>query len=846
MNTLIGSFARMDKYKTQKSIIVDNMEEASYYCNTAQTTHTGIKKFPDQTSGQDIYLVSARDVTMRSKTDELIRRAIVQRSRIQAHSLMMEIKEKHHILQVKTDAVLYAKKRDEPHWPVSAEMKFGATRREKIEKETRDLKIWTLAPPQVQKDTYRHTTQAWQQPLGELSETEAFDPKCLLQLNRAFIDGFAGAGKSETLMQLRDLFEAEGKRVEVCSFTHAAANLVDGVTAHNLLGVNRLGKQSDMQLKRITSGIDVVLIDEISMIPASIYMILSQLPEHVRVFGFGDFRQLPPVEGCDNGRAYNDTTMFRSLFGYNLVTLRKQWRQDASAANKLIEFYEVARECGVEATLKAGKYLPEDIKVSTYEEPYALPMRNICFTNIKRKSVNSAIMKREFKEPVGINQRIFVGYDKKPGNRYTVERFNARKAMELITYPEKYRSVFKSSRDGVDENAVLDMLKRYVANAIIDTNGNGYKQVEYYRASHGRGRWTPDESLSLFTMARPVRHIIGVDYYTDIDCANCHPAILRQLCARMDIKVPRLDEYVGNRQAIFELLAQELKTDKDMAKKLILATINGGEALYKQLSAEKCEWMRQFKEEMRTIGNAFVERYPERAAEHKRERRDKSKFEGSDIGAFVNSFMIEGEVQVLEVIVREMEQRGLLGMNGDDVVLCADGLMVPTSEKITRALLDEIEVAIRTHTKYEMQLLTKPMSPAELPADLLVRWKTPEMLEMLNPRLWDEFTHLAEGMPVIANATDKREGYCNNQTFKISKIKPEEIDLDDGEGSTVWGVPMFKFKKEFRPAYCTTAHKAQGATIREVYGIHELEKMSANGAYVALTRASDVKNVIIF
>jgi ATP-dependent exoDNAse (exonuclease V) alpha subunit len=74
----------------------------------------------------------------------------------------------------------------------------------------------------------------------------------------------------------------------------------------------------------------------------------------------------------------------------------------------------------------------------------------------------------------------------------------------------------------------------------------------------------------------------------------------------------------------------------------------------------------------------------------------------------------------------------------------------------------------------------------------------------------------------------------------------EEKDADASGNKLFLAVTMERFRKDFRPAYCITSYKAQGDTIEGVYGIHELDEIGANGAYVCLTRATDPKNIVVF
>ena len=95
----------------------------------------------------------------------------------------------------------------------------------------------------------------------------------------AMISGAAGVGKSEVLRAIRDALVAEGHKVRVCAYTHAATRLVGGETIARLLHLNA-------QLQDTW-----FLIDEIGLLPLSTLGAMSRWCELGAHFVcFGDFR----------------------------------------------------------------------------------------------------------------------------------------------------------------------------------------------------------------------------------------------------------------------------------------------------------------------------------------------------------------------------------------------------------------------------------------------------------------------------------------------------------------------------------------------------------------------------
>jgi ATP-dependent exoDNAse (exonuclease V) alpha subunit len=124
----------------------------------------------------------------------------------------------------------------------------------------------------------------------------------------AFVTGKAGTGKS---LLLKHFIKNTRKKVAVVAPTGAAAISVGGQTIHSFFGLN-WGVQHPKQVQRISptlkdmlQGIDIIIIDEISMVRADVMdmidKILKLATERDLPFGgkqiimFGDLYQLPPV-----------------------------------------------------------------------------------------------------------------------------------------------------------------------------------------------------------------------------------------------------------------------------------------------------------------------------------------------------------------------------------------------------------------------------------------------------------------------------------------------------------------------------------------------------------------------
>lgn len=150
-------------------------------------------------------------------------------------------------------------------------------------------------------------------------DLDAALPSLDAQVN-AFLTGAAGTGKTTALKQL--LKRWKGRNVALTATTNCAAkNMtaitgVDAYTIHAWSGIDTMETyekaihhikgRNKAALDRIAK-VDVVVVEEVSMLPAHVLEVLNHVLQHVKEndlpFGgiqflfVGDFYQLPPVEG---------------------------------------------------------------------------------------------------------------------------------------------------------------------------------------------------------------------------------------------------------------------------------------------------------------------------------------------------------------------------------------------------------------------------------------------------------------------------------------------------------------------------------------------------------------------
>ena len=134
-----------------------------------------------------------------------------------------------------------------------------------------------------------------------------------------FITGKAGTGKTRLLGEIVRESRARGKNIAVSAPTGVAAKNAEGQTLHSLFGLKTItyipGKTRnwyhlDTAKERVIRKLDILIIDEISMVRCDVLDMVDQTLKKVRwsgsAFGgiqvifFGDLFQLPPVVEDDD------------------------------------------------------------------------------------------------------------------------------------------------------------------------------------------------------------------------------------------------------------------------------------------------------------------------------------------------------------------------------------------------------------------------------------------------------------------------------------------------------------------------------------------------------------------
>jgi len=207
-------------------------------------------------------------------------------------------------------------------------------------------------------------------------------------INNILLTGPGGSGKTALIKRMVEDGEAAGKNVQVCALTGCAAVLLGckgAKTVHSWAGVGLAsgphGKVVDkvIKSKHKSSGwkkVDVLIIDEISMMSKKLFNILDSIGRKVRkgpdvpfggiqVVFSGDFYQLPPVGDRDDEETSAfcfESDQWKSTF-HKTVQLTTIFRQTDDKYTKILNQIRVGklRKSSYETLMAhVGKKVPAD------------------------------------------------------------------------------------------------------------------------------------------------------------------------------------------------------------------------------------------------------------------------------------------------------------------------------------------------------------------------------------------------------------------------------------------------------------------------------------------------------
>ena len=182
------------------------------------------------------------------------------------------------------------------------------------------------------------------------------------------MSGDAGTGKSYVINKITEIL-GKNKVVKITPTNKSALN-IRGQTIHRFIHVDKEGKISKKTIKKIKNmNLELIIIDEISMINKELWKLLLLLKEETKIkfLLVGDNKQLPPIEDDGIERDYFNSSVVKFLSNYNKINLTIKKRYDEKLSKILDDIDNIDKK-------DLGKKCETKI--------------NICFLNKTRKEVN--------------------------------------------------------------------------------------------------------------------------------------------------------------------------------------------------------------------------------------------------------------------------------------------------------------------------------------------------------------------------------------------------------------------------------------------------------------------------
>lgn len=399
-----GCFKNSDKTSYSNPIVTNSLAEATYYrrLDDGHVEQVGFK----EKHGEDMWVVLKRKTIKSRRNATPIYNTVVEIGRLRMYMLQKFIESFGGVpLQAKTDAIIFETelKESDINKLISTANIIYKDDFGKMKNVTK-AKFLAFDKPVFIKQKYPPISLSYwgkQANYYKLTNNEDFDLNILInhtnQHECIMIQGDGGTGKSEIIKSYKEYADKNNIRYAAVAFTNTAANNIGGRTLHNIFQIDIKNQTVlESKIKKFTESYDVVIVDEISMIPSFLYSVLNLIKKTkptMSIFLFGDWYQIKPVR--EEHMEFKNNPSVLALHNYNTLELTKNYRL-ASAKNS--ESAEKFMQYNRDAVRGNRNYELSDFgskRVFYFDTPemYKTDI-NLVYTNRMRHIINSLYLQK--------------------------------------------------------------------------------------------------------------------------------------------------------------------------------------------------------------------------------------------------------------------------------------------------------------------------------------------------------------------------------------------------------------------------------------------------------------------
>lgn len=226
-----------------------------------------------------------------------------------------------------------------------------------------------------------------------------------------------------------------------------------------------------------------------------------------------------------------------------------------------------------------------------------------------------------------------------------------------------------------------------------------------YKMNKKYGRVYSNKNLSFIGLRKDIRYALAEDNYVDLDIANAHLIILKEICCYVGLQCNNLNRYVEHREECLNEIIMEYETNRETAKQLfIMLLYYGSFDRWKQVNnicdKKQNKYLIDLQTELKKIGDNIVSNNP------KMVKSLITKKNKNINGTIVSYFLQDYERRILEMVYTYLvDNNYIINQNAS---LCHDGIMI-LKENYNNKLLIKLNKYILNQTGMDLKFEKKEM-----------------------------------------------------------------------------------------------------------------------------------------